>query len=92
MSLSNLFTQGLGAGVRPSRAQQRSPAVGSWDFPTCWASRSLLRPGTLHFICIWRSRTTSWWFSSLSSFGGEGWGEEAHCRSCQSWRHANLLR
>ena len=41
---------------------------------------------------VWRTRTTGEWFS-LSSFGGEGWGEEAHhpSRCGGSWRHASRL-
>ena len=40
-----------------------------------------------HCTRIWRSRATIWGFSSLSSFssfGGEGWGEEAPCQCCRS--------
>ena len=43
-----------------------------------------VRPSSLPFSRIWRA--TGEWFS-LSSFGGEGWGEEVrhHSRFCGSW-------
>src|ERR1035437_1068059 len=46
----------------------------------------------LHLTRIRRTRPTGEWFS-LSSFGGEGWGEEAHhhSRCCGSWLHSSGL-